>query len=272
MRYPVTYIYNDISYQAITPPPNQLLLNMSGVGWNLLRRSIGLKVDPIQIRLDDPTEVKKIVGTSLTSLITDQIDDLSLNYILTDTLSIDFSKRVKQTFPIIVDSSSVMLEKNYFITSSISQSIDTVVLVGPSTYMDSINEQIVLSIPEGDIDSDYDEDISIKFFKQELFSRNPPTVNVKFKVSEFVPLTFTLPFDTINFPENTFPADSTYALRILVSDKARDTITSTLFAVQLDYLKMSDVDSTITPELILKPQNNIRYLTDSTKVKVLFNE
>ena len=138
--------------------------------------------------------------------------------------------------------------------------------------MDSINQKIVLILPENDIDSDYDEDISIKFLKQELFSRNPPTVNVKFKVSEFVPLTLTLLLDTINFPENTYLNDSTFNISILVNEQSRDTITTDLFTAQLDFLKMSDIDSTIIPELIRRPTKNIRYQTDSTSLKVFFNE
>lgn len=272
INYPVEYLYDEDTYQAVTAPPNEILLNMSGVGWNLLRKSIGIKVEPIEIRLESPDEVKKIAGNSLTSMVTDQVDDLSLNYILTDTLLFNFDQRVNKTFPLIIDSTSIYLDDNHFLISPVKLSIDSVTLFGPQKFMDSLGNVIVIQVPEQEIDYDYNEEIAITFPRQELFTRNPPTVNIQFDVEEFTERSLEIPVVPINFPETAFPEDSLYTFRFLAPEGFADTMSIEDFRAEIDFFEMIQEDSTAVPALVKYPETFVKLLPDSIKINILFDE
>ena len=85
---PLVFDYDREHYIAIRPLPEAVRFNVTGGGWNLFRKSVGLKVPPLIIPLPQPSEVKKIVGSTLPALITNQPEGFSINFVLTDTLHV----------------------------------------------------------------------------------------------------------------------------------------------------------------------------------------
>src|SRR5687767_9682749 len=60
ITFPVTFDYDDENYIAVKPLPSSVRINVTGVGWDLFRRSLGIKIPPLVIPIDRPAEVKKI--------------------------------------------------------------------------------------------------------------------------------------------------------------------------------------------------------------------
>ena len=118
VRYPISFIYDTDTYQEIDELPEEVLLNMTGVGWNLLRRYFGFQSEPLLIRLDIPAGTKSIAGNVLPTAITDQVSDLQLNYVLTDTLYINIDRKVSRYLKLAVDESTIDLEDNYVLQSN----------------------------------------------------------------------------------------------------------------------------------------------------------
>src|SRR5688572_29636920 len=88
VNFPLAFEYNEENYIAVRPLPSDVRLNVTGLGWNLFRRSIGLRVPPLVIPLDKPTEVRKIVGGTLPALFANQLEGCDINFVLTDTLQV----------------------------------------------------------------------------------------------------------------------------------------------------------------------------------------
>lgn len=181
--------------------PEEIFLNVEGVGWNLLRKSLGIKVKPLQINIDNPLETKKIPGSTIPGLITDQVSDIQLNYVLTDTLYLNMDKITSRSFKLLVDSSSINLEDNFVISSSINLSSDSVILTGPMGIINEMEPYIVLSLLEEEIDENHEEEIQIVIPNQSLIKRNPPTVTIDFKIDEIQEFTLNIPI--VSVLENT---------------------------------------------------------------------
>lgn len=57
--FPLAFDYDQESYVAVKSLPDEIKLNVTGLGWDLFRKSAGLKVPPLRIPLENPSEVKK---------------------------------------------------------------------------------------------------------------------------------------------------------------------------------------------------------------------
>src|SRR6478609_8928242 len=86
LSFPIQFEFDRERFIAVRPLPSQVRINVTGIGWNLLRRSTGVRVPPLLISLDRPTEVRKIVGSTLPGIFSTQLGGFDINFILTDTL------------------------------------------------------------------------------------------------------------------------------------------------------------------------------------------
>lgn len=274
ITYPVDFLYDRDQYIAVEDLPTEIQLNVSGVGWNLFRNNLGLKETPVQFRLDRPSELKKLPGGTLLGTVSDQLTEFQVNFILTDTLYINIDNKIKRSFVLSIDSVNIDMEKNYWITTPISYSPDSVELQGPKSILSELSDSLKITIPQKGIDENFNEEIPIQLARNQLINRNPPTVNVRFNVEEYVNASRAVLIDKINFPE-----DSSAYLdldRILITYQVGANLESSLadtsFQLVADYSTFDRVDSTI----ILSLKNSSKFVRnaslDSAKVKVLFNE
>ena len=252
IKYPIEFLYDKDLYQAIEIPPEDVLINLEGVGWNLLRKSLGIKVDPLQIKLEAPGESKKIPGNVLPAVISDQIKDLQLNFVITDTLFINFDYKITKRLFLKIDSSDIILEPNYYITSPISLSYDTIVLTGPKRILDAMSDTLFISLKDQNIDDDYNEKLTVEFESDHLFIKTPTLVNVQFSVRKFSPFTVQVPLKTLNNNKYTL-IDSVLSINYYLPEEVNDTLPENSFQGIVDFASLSKNDSTITPRLSAFP-------------------
>lgn len=271
LNYPLEFIYDEKEYIAVETLPSYVQLNVNGLGWNLFRNSLGIKVSPIKIPLDKPSELKRIPGAAIPSFISDQLSEFELNYVLTDTLLVDLDYRDSKVFQVKVDSSDISLEGNYRIVSSVTCYPDTVRLDGPKSLLAQLPDTIMVNLPESNIEEDYDDDVVINIPNSQLIKRNPPTVNVKFDTKEFTTVTREIPMDTIGFPNSSRLSLDVLSANIEyeVEAEAQSEVDVSEFIVVLDYAKMNLQDSTILPELITYPKELLNVKMDTLKVRLL---
>ncbi|UII28219.1 hypothetical protein LVD15_07275 [Fulvivirga maritima] len=272
LKYPVRFIYDQDSYMAVERLPENVQLNVSGLGWNLFRNSLGIKVTPLEIPLETPADYKKIVGTSLPGLISEQLDEFQLNYVLTDTLFVNIERRISRTFHLSVDSATVSLDSDFKIISPIVFSPDSVLLQGPENILSEMSDTVYVKIPQEDIDENYDEDVAISIPNQSLIHRNPPTVKVQFKVAEFVTQSKAVPVTLNNFPDQYIPEKAEVEVTYQIEGNRQEEVNNVDFNVVLDFKAMDKQDSTILPVLTGFPDFVQNVQLDSTAIRVDKNE
>ena len=167
LGYPVNWQFDSEEYIVIDELPARIRINVNGLGWNLLRASMGFKVKPVTIILSNPAANKKIAGVSLTNRVDDELEDIQLNYILDDTLIINIDKRGTRSFGVYIDSANISLAENYRIVSPISYDIDLLELEGPITLINSNpGDSFLINIKKKELKNNFRYRVTRCCFKQ----------------------------------------------------------------------------------------------------------
>jgi hypothetical protein len=205
ITFPLAFDYNEDNYVAVRPLPDQVRINVTGIGWDLFRRSIGLKVPPLVIPLEHPSRIKKITGGSLPSLFVNQLDRFEINFVLTDTLHLALEPKGSRWITLSVDSPSLIYQRGYVRTSDIDVEPDSIFIEGPWKLINTFKEPFALKIQRRNIDAPFKEDVEVSFLNNELIKRNPPTVSVSFKVEKLVSVQDSITLEIINYPKGANP-------------------------------------------------------------------
>jgi hypothetical protein len=203
---PLSFDYNQENYVAVRPLPEAIRINVTGVGWNLFRRSIGMKVSPLVIPLERPSEVRKIVGSTLPALLANQLDGYQVNFVLTDTLHLALEPKGKRWVSLQLDLPSIIFSKGYVMSSDPKVVPDSIFIEGPWKLINNLAEPISLKIAERDIDDDFSEDLEVGFLNSELVKRDPPTVHVSFNVDRLVEVKDSIDLKVQNMPKGVWPS------------------------------------------------------------------
>ena len=200
LNFPIVFDYNEKNYVSVEPLPEEISLNVTGVGWNLFRRSIGVNIPSLMIPLERPSEVRKIVGSTLPSFIADQLAEMKINFVLTDTLFVNIEPKAGRWISLRVDSVDRFLEPEYGIQSDVLIDPDSIFIEGPINMVTSIREPHFISLQDTRITRDFDEEVEVTF-ESEIIKRDPPTVHITFDVDKLVEVTDTIRLELANIPK-----------------------------------------------------------------------
>lgn len=251
INYPIEFLVdNPDAVVVVEELPSKVEIDVSGGGWNLLRKTLWFNVSPLTIPLNNPTQVKYIPGSSLVPLISEQLSEISLNYVITDTLKIDIEAKISKTAYVRIDSAGIGLAPSYRIVSEIEISPDTVTFVGPSSLINQLADTVYLALPN-DITADFDEGIGINGTGSDLISHTPQEVNVRFDVASFLRQTTVVDVAPINFPPDSsvILLDQKVEVIYTVQEEMAGAINEGDFKVLADFNEFNRADSTIEPLL-----------------------
>ncbi len=272
IQYPVNFEFDGRELVLMSDLPEGVQLNVSGDGWTLFRRTFGFNVQPLSIALERPVETKKLVASSLMPLLTEQVKDLKLNFVVTDTLHFDIEPEMEKAFVIRVDSARIQLEENYRIVSEVSISSDTVLLKGPTSLMTELPDTLQLQIPEEDIDENYNQrvELSLPIEDKGLIDKFPSTFEVLFDVEEHEFVKTLLRLKKVNFPKDSTLAldDSVASIVFWVNKDKRDEVKEDDFELLIDYHRMDPADSMVGITISKAPEYSIDPQIDSSDRKI----
>jgi hypothetical protein len=203
LTFPLEFDYDRENYIAVTPLPSNVKINVTGIGWDLFRRSIGLKLPSLVIPLDRPSEVKRILATP--PVFANQLERFQINFVLSDTLRIALEPKEERWIKLRLDPNAIAIRKGFKRTSEPVLKPDSIFVQGPWPLVNSFIEPVHLRLGENNIDEDYSEDVEVEFLQNDLITRNPPTVLVEFKVDKLIELEDSIPLTVINYPKGANP-------------------------------------------------------------------
>ncbi len=182
LRFPLQFEFDHTKYIAVEPLPATLTLNVSGNGWEIFRESLGFKIPSISLPLERPTDTHKIAAASISPIVASQIGTLQVNFIVTDTLRLEIETKIIRKLNLKADLSELSFNEDFGQTSPIVLLPDSVVLEGPKSILESMQDTIFLKVKGTDINSNYRENVEVVVPHSELISRNPPVTEVMFEV------------------------------------------------------------------------------------------
>ena len=200
INFPVSFDYDNANFIPVKGLPQYVRLNVTGNGWELFKRSTGVKSDPLEIPLERPADVKKIVGSGLTFAFANQLGGLEINHVLSDTLYLDLEPKLGRWIKLAVDSIKYNIKQGYGLTSGIAVLPDSSYIVGPKRIVEKIKEPVMLNIPQRNIDEHYMDNIEVELPFQELITRQPISVSVMFNVEEMITVQDSISLTVENIP------------------------------------------------------------------------
>ena len=268
ISYPIEFVFNVDSTVIMNPLPTTIKIDVSSGGWNLFRRTLIFSIDPIQVELDNPSEVNFLTQSFLSPIVEDQLKGLTINYIVTDTLFLSIERKITKRMILKVDSLSLPLEEDYQLMSNITIQPDHVVLTGPKSIINSFESDFYITLDENNIDEDFNGRVEVPIVFEDLIKSYPSEVNVSFEVDKFKNVKIGVPIILQNFPSNrvTTLLDSIVDVTYRVKESFKEDFSSEDFYVVLDY-DFLKIDSLGVPVLIKYPDTLRTVSIDSQKVR-----
>lgn len=270
ISYPVEFDFNRDSVVVMKSLPGTLDINVSSGGWNLLRKTFWFNVNPIHIQLDNPTEIAYYTGNALLPIVTEQLSDLKINSLLTDTVFIDIELKEHKKVKAVIDSMRIDLAEDHRLTSKIFISPDSILLTGPKSFIDTLDDFYVVRLPTKGINSDYDRKVEVALPNPKRIKSDPEKVEIKFSVDKFNRHSVQVPVDAQNFPSDStfYLSRSTVQVFYTIAESDDEDFKPSDFAITADRMMMNRKDSTVIAILVLFPQNvlDVEVIPENIKV------
>lgn len=186
LRFSVNFLFDQERYIPVEPLPEAVFMNVSGNGWDLFRKSLGVNMPDMNIPLERPTEVKKIVGSTLPALLAGQLGNLQINHVVTDTLYLSLDPKGRRKVKATVDPLKFSFANGYGRLSPVVLLPDSVLLEGPKSVLEGLPDSILLEIKDNKISKDFRKEIEVVVPNGDLIGRSPSTVEVIFEVVEWI--------------------------------------------------------------------------------------
>ncbi|MEQ8878032.1 MAG: hypothetical protein RLQ12_00295 [Cyclobacteriaceae bacterium] len=269
INYPVEFTFSQDSNVVMQPLPASIRINVSSGGWNLLRKTSWFNVPPIEIPLEQPDKIKYIDRGKLFPLVVNQMSELKVNHIVSDSLFLFIESKKTKNVLLRLDSTKIPLSPKHRITSPISIKPDSILLIGPSSFIDSLQSEYSLVLNMQNIDDPVNQNIHVNL-PNNLIESEPKEINVSFDVEQFVEEQITVPVELAGFPRDSsrYLETGEVIINYLVADSKKRSFDPSEFVVLVDLSTIDRKDSTIMPILLFHPPEivDVTVLPDQLKV------
>lgn len=274
ISYPIEFVFDEDSVVVMKPLPSAVVIDVSSGGWNLLRKTFWFNVTPVQIALDNPTEIEFYTRSSLKPIIEEQLSELNINYLVTDTVFINIEKKKSKYVKLEVDSLAIDLAKNHRITSPIHIVPDSAQMIGPKSFIDTVGQAYKLAPDISDISKTFNRDIRINVPNEKLIRTVPEEVRITFEVERFERLSVDVEVEPINFPEDSSVYLKSEKIQIFytVSQSDKRNFHPDEFELTADLTMLNEADSTVLAILVYHPEEAIEIDVIPENLKVIYAE
>ncbi|MBX7125427.1 MAG: hypothetical protein K1X47_07030 [Cyclobacteriaceae bacterium] len=199
IAFPLQFEYDQDHFIATSPLPQKIHLEVTGGGWDLLRKSLGFQTPVVTVALDHPIGNLRIAGNSIPSTAAN-LKSLQVNRVVTDTLRLQFDARGSKVCRLSLNMAKLDFKDGFGLTSPVAILPDSVTLSGPAKLLSELPDTLKLTVLVRNIHDNIKE-IVVVDASSEYISRNPPTVNILFEVGEVTVVNRKLPVIVRNAPK-----------------------------------------------------------------------
>ena len=200
VRFPLRFEYDHERFVAIKPLPHQISINVTGTGWDLIRKTLKVEIPPLVVPIERPLEIRKIPTGSITAILVTQLGNLKFNFFATDTLHILLDEKVSRTFRLSADVSEIDFKEGYGIVGPVELSPDTVLIDGPKSIITPLPDIISIPVIARGISKTFQEEVEVPLFSSESVNRNPPVVTASVEVGPLETVEAMIKVKTVNQP------------------------------------------------------------------------
>lgn len=224
IRFPLRFEFDNQRFVSVNPLPQHISINVSGSGWELFRKTLGIKLPELVIPLERPSETKKLLTSTLTPILTSQLGRLQIIYMVTDTLQVYLDEKTSKTFRLSIDLSNVRYREGFGNTGLVEVVPDSVVIDGPQSIIKLIPDTIALPMQGKQISKSFSDELEVPLFNSESINRNPPVISVSVEVGKVETIEASLKVKTVNRPGalRSFFTDSVKVILLIPVGQSED--------------------------------------------------
>lgn len=205
ISFPLVFDFDRDRFVPVEPLPQDVRINVTGIGWNLLRRSTHVKVPPLVIPLERPADVKRIVGSTLPAFFASQLADFQINFVVTDTLKLAIEPKASRRVVLNLNDTASLFSNGYALISPIHITPDTILIEGPERLVRRLINPVMLNIPHRNIEGNFTETVTVDIQNGRLLKCDPAAVEVSFQVDKLIEIEDSVGLILINIPERAIP-------------------------------------------------------------------
>lgn len=184
VAFPIEFRFDRARFIPVKSLPQQVLINVSGSGWDLLRKSLGLKIAPLRIKIERPLESIKISPANMMSAAAEQFGQTKINHVASDTLFLSIEPRKSKKVKLALSRNQLRFELGFGIASKLMILPDSIMVEGPASSLSKMPDSILLLLPPGRISNHVKEELEITGHGENFITMSPNTATVMFEVSE----------------------------------------------------------------------------------------
>lgn len=270
VSYPIQFKYDPKALLPVKPLPEEVVINVTGKGWKLLRKSLMFNVKPAEITFRNLPTIKRLPGHVLRPAISNVLDGLNLNFVVTDTISFDFDQLVTRRFPLAIDTTQINVAPGHAFTGAVKIRPDSVTFTGPKLILDQFPNPFLLSPPDQSLTAPFKGEVLLIHDFTSLVKADVSEAEVEFKVTALERKEIPMQPILQNFPAGyrLKLVNGPVVLQYSYLPQNRDLLQPDLFQVALDFLKFNSADSTIVPTVLQKSPHTRQVAVLPGKVKI----
>ncbi len=270
----VRYEFGSKNLVIVNPPPDKIDLNVSAGGWKLLRRTLLRTHTPALLKLNNPVGTHYILGSTLAPILTEQLVDLHINHIMTDTLYYDIQNRKQKMLIGKVDRHRINLLENFRIVGPINIDPGEFTVTGPEKLIDALPEYFEITIDRTEINKPFNREVKPDLFNSDLVHFDPDKIRVSFNVERFTDQALEIPVVPINFPRDSsvYIARPWIKVKFKVRESMQDSVRSGQFIISANYRTMKKKDSMVALQVESIPSFIEDFRPDSTFIRVAYGK
>jgi hypothetical protein len=244
--YPVLWEYDQKNYIPVKPLPKSIQIEISGNGWDLLRKYFNISGTPYLIQLNSPAEKKYLLTADLKRSLGEFITPTQLQNVLGDTIHYQIDRIVTKTLRPVLDTLEYSLDKNIALAGEINFIPNQLEITGPSSVIEAFEGKYPVALNASKINSDFKGKVPLTVDE----------IQVSFSVLSYLEGNKRLKIKKLNFPSNiNLPNEELIpVLSYLIEESDLPQLKDLVFEAVLDYRKRNRTDSTVQLEVSPNPK------------------
>lgn len=269
INYPIEWSFNEERFQIVGELPDRIPVEVNGGGWDLMTRSFSFNMPPIEIVLASPQDSKYILTSQLRGDLSRNLDPVTVNYIIRDSLKYDIQERVSRKLALQFDPSNVIFDSDYKINSEYRLSPDSIQVKGPKSVVEELPSVIKLNPELNEIDGDFDDMVDLPTISEYVLP-SISQVNLSFEVIRYISISEPHTVELVNLPDTSWRTEnSTILVDYFIGETEFDASDSTRIKLVADFDRMNGQDSTIRIEVITGRSMIERLRLSSESIKMI---
>ena len=255
--YPVQWEYDQKNFIPVKSLPNSIQIEISGNGWDLLRKYFKIGGTPYLIQLNSPAEKKYLLTADLKRSLGEFITPTQLQNVIGDTIHYQIDRIVTKTLRPVLDTLGYSLDKNIALEGKVNFIPDQLEITGPSSVLEAFDGKYPVALNATKINSDYSGKVSLTVDESltKLVQLKQKEIQVSFSVLTYLEGNKRLKIKKINFPNTvSLPNEELVpVLSYLIEEANLPQLKDLKFEAILDYRKRNRADSTLQLEVSPNP-------------------